>query len=159
MTEDVNVSTPTLSEPKKRTPLVKENTTATNNTTGEYAIQISTKLNGDLFNLRADSAEEFERQIDELASRGIAKKWSDFKQAAVAEIIFTNDDGRKLPAKTTSSATDVSPTTNTGGPPSCSHGVMNDTAGKGYKNRYYCPVDTRGMSPGEAKNAKCAPQN
>lgn len=153
-----------VTEPKKRTvSLNPKETTISSTTTGEHAIQISSKLNGDLVNVRANSAAELLSLLNGLAenSEEIAKKWSDFKQAGVAAIIFTNDDGRPrvAAAKTVSVSSDVSPTTNTGGPPSCSHGVMNDTAGKGYKNRYYCPVDTRGMSPGEAKNAKCAPAN
>lgn len=161
MTEDEAVDPENVITTRKRGAKVAEKETTittpnvTNGTTGEYAFQISTKINGDLVNLRANSAEEFEQQLAEFAERGIAKKWSDFKQAAVAEIIFTNDD-RRPASKSTSTATDDAPSGSGSGIPSCKHGEMKDLGDKYKSGRYHCPLDTRDLGPDGWKE-KCKP--
>ena len=146
--------------PNKRTAgkaTAKETTISTSTpTTGEHAIQISSKLNGDLVNVRANSAEELEELLDGLAERSgpIAEKWSNFKQAGVAAIIFTNDDNRggRSSSKSTSTATDSAPD----GPPTCKHGEMKDLGDKYRSGRWHCPLDTRDLGPDGWKQ-KCKP--
>src|SRR5678815_2613884 len=114
---------------------------------GQYKLQISGKVLGDLVVVRADSAEEFAETLGSLSehSEAIVKGWSDFKQIGVANGILTGDATSERSSGSSSSGgwkksgttrkADASPSSKA---PSCEHGPMKDFADRGYKHRYYC---------------------
>lgn len=108
---------------------------------GQYGLQISGRINGDLVVVRGKDADELSENIAGLTKNGedLIKNWSDFKELAILKGVFTGEatgsntnNGRKPRAN------DAAPSS--GGTPTCNHGTMKDLAGKGYKHRYYCPA-------------------
>ncbi len=104
-----------------------------------YKIQLSKKINGDLWNIRANSAEEFKSIIEDLA--GVADDTlttlSEVVQAALAKGVQTAEFDSEPDKKSSGGSRKSS------GPPKCRHGEMKDLADKNYKHRYYCTARSR----------------
>lgn len=109
---------------------------------GQYKIQISGKVHGDLVVVRGDSGEDLSDTLMGLAEHAddIVSRWGDFKTVAVAKGVFTGDAvGGGKPAGRASAPAE----TNSSGVPTCRHGEMKDLRGKGYKNDFFCPEKDR----------------
>lgn len=102
-------------------------------------VQVSSTINGDLFNFRAGDGSELSELLGSVAeyAEQAVTSLTTFKQAVVAHGVFTGNANPNAagPAKT-AGATGAPPSS---GVPTCAHGAMKDLAGKGYKKRYYCP--------------------
>jgi hypothetical protein len=109
--------------------------------TEEWKIQVSKKINGDLWNIRASSAEEFLELTRALAEHGEAalEFLGDFVQATIAKMVQT--DGYSAAPRSGGNST--SATATRGGVPTCKHGEMKDLGDRGYRHRYYCPSKSR----------------
>jgi len=116
----------------------------------DYKIQVNTTLNGQLTNLRANSAEELVELTEGLAANSdrFLDALVQVKQAFLLKDILTagaiNGSGNSgVPSGNSNSRN------STVGVPSCKHGPMNDCrgmktkAGKPYAADYYCPSDDR----------------
>lgn len=114
-----------------------------------YGIQVNMTVNGDLVNVRGDDPEEFLANVKALAegAGAIHDALTTFKQAGVANGVFTGSVESLPRATPTSSAGNPPPT---GGVPNCEggHGPMKDMGddanrklnkkGEKMRNRYYC---------------------
>lgn len=118
-------------------------------TNGEYTLQISGKVHGDLVVVRGKSVKDLTTTMEELAKEAdsIVSGWTDFKVAAVAKGVFTGDalGGDKKSTKSSSIAT------TSDGAPRCKHGEMKDLTHKNYKSTHYCSNTNR--------DEQCAPVN
>lgn len=106
-----------------------------------YKIQLSKKVNGDLWNIRANSAEEFRQIVEDLA--GVAdsalSSMGEVVQAVLAKGVQTEEFSEPETKKSYSGGRKST----SGGPPKCRHGEMKDLAEKNYKHRYYCTARSR----------------
>lgn len=104
----------------------------------EWVIQVSKTIEGDLWNIRASSVNEFADVVEGLAINGdeILSNLGTFTQAALAKTIQTKSTGGGGQRATTASSP-------SDGPPSCKHGPMKDLKEKNYRNRYYCSSSNR----------------
>ncbi len=104
-------------------------------------VQFSTFVNGDQYVFRADSTEELANQAEEAAEHmeRAQKAITAWKQIVVAKGVFTGDSSRK---GATERAADTPPPAAGEEAPRCKHGPMKDLAGKGYKKRWYCTLET-----------------
>lgn len=105
---------------------------------GDYAVQISGKVHGDLVVVRGQNAEDLANNLHRLADLAdeIVTDWSTFKTAAVVKGVFTGDAvGGKTPARTVTPDED--------GVPTCKHGPMKDLSDRGYKSTHYCTEKDR----------------
>ncbi len=108
----------------------------------DYKIQLSTKVNGNLLNLRAQSAEELKDLIQGLAKNvdDTFQAFGEFKDAVILKDVFTGDAAKDLPNDNKSSA---NRNASSDGTPSCKHGPMKDLRHKGYKSDFYCSESDR----------------
>lgn len=116
-------------------------------TSNAYGIQVNSTVNGDLWNVRGDDAEEFYANLKGLADNAdeVHEALTVFKQAGIAKGVFSGTAQPSAPpaAEPAHSAGSPPPTS---GPPECEggHGPMKDLSGKTnkkgetYKFRYYC---------------------
>lgn len=108
----------------------------------EWRIQVNKEIDGDLWNIRARSAQEFLEITRGLAEEGDAalEFFADFVQVVLARNVRTKGGGGSANASVSAS-----------GIPTCKHGEMKDLASKGYRHRYYCSAKNR--------SEQCPPQD
>lgn len=105
-----------------------------------YKIQVSTTVNGNLVNLRAQSAEELKNTVVELAKSvdDIFTAFAQFKDGVILKDLFTGNAQQPLKgqgsAKTNATEDGV---------PTCKHGPMKDLRHKNYKSDFYCTESDR----------------
>lgn len=107
----------------------------------DWKIQLSKKVAGDLWNIRAGSAEEFQELTEKLAGVADASlnNLGQVIQAVLAKGVQTEEFSEPETKKSYSGGRKSS----SGGPPKCRHGEMKDLAEKNYKHRYYCTARSR----------------
>lgn len=132
--------------PAKATKAAVTNESKVVQASDDWRIQVSKKINGDLWNIRAKDAWEFLELIKGLAEMAdpTLEFLGDWAQAVIAKGVQTDTSyggggggGRAAAA---------APAENSG-PPRCKHGVMNDFADRGYRHRYYCPAKVGRCDP------------
>lgn len=109
----------------------------------DSGIQVNTTINGDLWIIRGDGAEELRANLKALTE--VHDALTTFKQAGIANGVFTGT-APGAPSTAPEPARGAGSPPPTSGPPSCEggHGPMKDLAGKTnkkgepYKARYYC---------------------
>jgi len=121
--------------------------------TNSYGIQVSTTVNGDLWNVRGDDAEELHANLKGLADNAneVHEALTTFKQAGVAHGVFTGNAPPENPPAALEPARSAGSPPPTGEAPRCEggHGPMKDFGPPGdgrkrnkknepYKYRYYC---------------------
>ena len=116
----------------------------------DYKFQLSATVNGNLLNIRANSAAELRQNVVDLATEmnDLLDAYGQVKQAVVAKDIFTGQTQAPAAQKAaTARATGGGPKVNDRGQPVCNHGVMKDLTDvaneKGYKASHYCPEKDR----------------
>lgn len=118
--------------------------------TDDYKFQLSATVNGNLLNVRANSAAELRQNIAELATEmnDLLNAYGQVKQSIVAKDIFTGNTPSPAAQKAgTARASGGGPKLNEQGQPVCAHGVMKDLTDlaneKNYKASHYCPEKDR----------------
>lgn len=106
----------------------------------DYKIQLSSKINGNLLNLRANSGDELKDVVVGLATNldDIITAFAQIKEGVILKDLFTGDaedKGGKPSGRSTSSGDS--------GTPRCKHGEMKDLRSKNYKSDFYCPEPDR----------------
>lgn len=115
----------------------------------DYKLQLSTTVNGNLLNVRAQSGSELKETLEGLEENidEIIGSLGNVKTAIVGKDIFTGNAGGSYGGSSTNS----SGGSTSSGPPKCKHGDMKDLKEKNYKHRYYCPERDR--------DAQCKPED
>jgi hypothetical protein len=110
----------------------------------DYKVQLSTTINGNLLNLRAESPEELEGTVTDLAARldNIVSGLVQVKEGIILKDLFT---GTASPGKGGNSNNNSNSSSNSSdsGAPRCQHGEMKDLTAKNYKSTHYCPEPDR----------------
>jgi hypothetical protein len=115
----------------------------------DYKFQLSKKINGDLYNLRANSGEELAQLAQGLSEHAevFLSGLSDFTQAVLAKGILTEEPKAPAAEKRTSTRSSGGSSrrssSRSGAAPRCKHGEMKDFADRNYRHRYYCPSSDR----------------
>lgn len=108
----------------------------------DYKLQLSSTVNGNLVNVRAQSAEELQELVEGLAKTvdGVFTAFAQFKDGVVAKDIFTGNAGvgGGLGGAKGASSTGSGRSVSANGVPECQHGPMLDLRSKNYKSDYYC---------------------
>ena len=109
----------------------------------DYKVQLSTTVNGNLVNLRAQSAEELQELAEGLAKSVDAtfRAFAQFKEGVVLKDLFTGN--AQTPLKGSGGQQSSVAKVNEDGVPSCKHGPMKDLRSKNYKSDFYCSSDDR----------------
>jgi hypothetical protein len=108
----------------------------------DYKVQLSTTINGNLLNLRAESPEELEGTVTDLAARldNIVSGLVQIKEGIILKDLFT---GTASPGKGGNSNSNSNSNSSSSGTPRCKHGEMKDLTAKNYKSTHYCPEPDR----------------
>jgi len=109
-----------------------------------YKVQLSTTVNGNLVNLRAQSPEELQNLVEGLAKTAdeTFTAFAQFKDAVILKDLFTGNAQAPLKGGNNGAASQKA-SVNEDGVPSCKHGPMKDLRHKGYKSDYYCNESDR----------------
>lgn len=113
----------------------------------DYKIQLNLTVNGNLVNVRANSAEELKTTVEELAKTvdDTFSAVAQFKEGVTAKDVFTGG----LQGKGNGPAQSQSASVGANGVPNCKHGPMKDLrgqttrSGQPYKYDYYCSSTDR----------------
>lgn len=110
-----------------------------------YKVQLSTTVNGNLVNLRAQSPEELKELVEGLAKNvdETFTAFAQFKDGVILKDLFTGNAQKPLAGQQSNSNTSASNSGSGGGIPSCKHGEMKDLRGNGYKSDFYCTAKNR----------------
>lgn len=119
----------------------------------DYKIQVTPNINGELFNIRADSVEELETVTAEFAQRAgkIVENLNVLRQVVVADSILTSRSATSGTISGARPAKDMP--SSTVDDFNCKHGPMKDHSDKNYKYTHYCPAP-RGEQQCDPKGKK-----
>jgi hypothetical protein len=108
-----------------------------------YKIQLSTTVNGNLVNVRGQSAEELLKTVEDLAKvvDPMFTAFAAFKDGVILKDLFTGN--AQTPLKSAGGGNASKPAADSDGVPSCKHGPMKDLRSKNYKSDFYCTESDR----------------
>jgi predicted RecB family endonuclease len=121
----------------------------------KFQYNVNLGKDNDLVNVRANSAEEFIKALEDVAGLAdrIVTATNSVRQTLLIKGLLSSTEA----TKTTRGSGELPPPA---GPPTCEHGRYNDLQGKTtksgtpYKHRYYCPADSR-----QAGVKQCPPRD
>lgn len=110
---------------------------------GDYKVQLSTTVNGNLINLRGESVEDLENTAADLGRRldSIVSSLVQIKEGIILKDLFTGS--ASPPLKGGGNNSNSGGSNDGGGAPRCKHGEMKDLTAKNYKSTHYCPEPDR----------------
>lgn len=115
----------------------------------KFQYNVNLGKDNDLVNVRANSAEEFIKALEDVAGLAdrIVTATNSVRQTLLIKGLLSSAEA----TKTSKGSGELPPPA---GPPTCEHGPMKDLAAKNYKKRYYCPADSR-----QAGVKQCPPRD